>query len=207
MKSKHVGCVPLLLAVLLLSSCGGDSTDGPTDNAKAPGSSPTPSATESKTPLPSASATPTAGSGLAGSGKLVTKPVPCTELSAPAGFSPLKLPPSKVPGTVVHCVFTSGDDLVAVSVRQRNTFTFTSVTGLQAFIKKNKKLTPRVFERTSDGWTFGAFYPDSAEFSRIDRYLVDSGHVLSCIVRVKGATDATTEAGSCNALRGVLQTS
>jgi len=209
MKIKHVGYVPLLLAVLLVSSCGGDSSGDSTDNAKAPGSSSTPSATESKTPLPSPSATPPAAPVAAASGNLVTKPVPCKKLSAAGGFRPGNVSPVQPPNVVMKCLFESKDSVVIVSVNKRGA---TSFTGLQASENANAAgsgRTPRVLEEaTTDGWTFAAIYPEKSGFNQIDRHLVDSaGRVLICAVGVEGSkVDATTHAGFCNALRGVLHT-
>ena len=189
MNISHIRNVFLLLAALVLASCGSE-TSGPTGSAKAADSSSTPSPTASESPAPRPS------------GTLATQPVPCKKFSAPAGFRPAAaMPPT--------CIFESSDASVVVKVDPTGPSAFEQLQQMEEMRAREKGVTPPALEQvTVPGWTFAAVWPELAGFNRMDRYLVDSaGKVLTCKVGVQGGrVDATTYADFCEGARSRLYT-
>ncbi len=192
MHNKQIGCVALLLlAAMVLTSCGSETSDS-SGSAK--------DADRTSTPTPTPSPTESEPSGPPPSGTLATKPVPCKKFTAPAGFKQAgAMPP-------VMCAFESKDARVTVSVAG-GPVSFADLQQFEELAARSKGVTPPALEHvTLDGWTFAAIWPELGGFNRMERYLVDSaGNALACRVGVQsGKVDATTHADFCDSVRGVL---
>lgn len=191
MNNKPTRSVLLLLAALVLTSCGGE-TSGSPDSTKAADSSPEPSQTESESESPAPEPEP--------SGTLETRPVACKKFSAPAGFQQAgAMPPL--------CAFESKDARVQVAVGDGQP----SFEILQMMEDNNAKangVAPPVLEEvTVDGWTYAVVWPETDGYNRIDRHLVDSaGRVLTCKVGAYGKVEVTTHADFCDEARSLLYT-
>ena len=187
MNNKHINCVVLLLAALVLTACGSETNDSASSN-KAPDKSSNTS--EAKPPEPEPA------------GTLATKPVPCKKFSAPAGFQESgAMPP-------VMCAFESNDARISVAVGP-GPQSFEQLQKVEEITAKSNGVAPPALEQVSvDGWTVAAIWPELGGFNRMDRYLADSaGNVLTCKVGVQGGkVDPTTQAEFCDRARALLYT-
>jgi hypothetical protein len=201
MNSKHVGCVLVSIAALVLTSCGSEPSGS--SDAKDADNTASPSPTESQSPSPkeseSASSKESKSPELPPGWRPATNPVPCESFTAPAGFDPAStLPP--------QCAFESSDARVSIGEGPAPA-SFEQLLFIEENTARSSGAAPPALEQVSlDGWTFAAIWPEVGGYTRMDRYLVGSaGNGIACKLVVEdGNVDATTHAEFCGAARDVL---